>query len=420
MAVDRADPLRGLRERIVELVAWFGDDSRRLPAAQVAWRQDELWDRRLLDEEERWRVAVAERAKLPFASFSEGGARLLLELECIDRIAWELAGVARLAPPAVFRRGDREYYLVRLARERRPHIARQAGVIYTHLRFHALVPTRVECDSVRSYRVSVKTLIDGRRLAEAVDRGRVSVATTSFEDGAPIDWEGLTIPNAEERALRLSKAVADAAARGVDILVAPELTVPAGARAHVMRAMQWASGAQLALLVPGSFHEREAIEGREPDAGETDVYNRALLVDGKGNELVAHRKLTKFGLLEEGFLESIALGDQITVLVTPIGTVAVAICKDFCDDFVGRVWEQLQPEWLLVPAYGRGASAHEAAAKRISRMVGTIVILAHEGDRALGAVQNSFVQSADLTKTNSKAPEFLDLKIILQDELEGS
>jgi hypothetical protein len=410
MSIDRADPLRALRERIVELVAWFGEDGRRLPEAQDVWRQDQLWDRRLREEEERWRIAIAERARLPFASLSDPAPRLLLELECLDHVAWEIAGIARLAPAPTFRRGDREYYLVRLARERRPHVARQAGIIYTHLRYHALVPTRVECDAVRSYRVVVKSMIDGRRCAEAIDRGRVSVATTSFADDAPVDWNDLSIPTAEERGLKLSKAIADAAARGVDILVAPELTVTPSVRTNVLRTLQWAGGPQLALLVPGTFHERE------DDA----VFNRAILVDGKGNELCTHRKLTKFGLLEEGWLETIALGDQISVLVTPIGTVAIAICKDFCDDFVGRVWAQIQPEWLLVPAYGKGASAHETAAKRISRMVGTIIILAHEGDRDLDAPQNSFIHGRELVRSNSKAPDFFEYFVNLQDELEGS
>ena len=149
------------------------------------------------------------------------------------------------------------------------------------------------------------------------------------------------------------------------------------------------------------------------------MFNRALLVDGKGNELCEHRKLTKFGRLD-GWLESIALGDEITVLVTPIGTVALAICKDFCDDHVGRVWEQIQPEWLIVPAYGKGASAHETAAKRIARMVGTVVILAHEGDRLLDAAQNSFVHGPELLKGNAQAPEFFEHKINLRDDAQTS
>src|SRR6185436_4130971 len=101
-----------------------------------------------------------ERQPLPLASLTSASpSRLLLELECLDRVAWLYAGKPRLAPAQLIRhkdregRPDREYYLIRLARERMPHAARQAGLIYTHLRFHALVPARVECDPVRSYRV---------------------------------------------------------------------------------------------------------------------------------------------------------------------------------------------------------------------------------------------------------------------------
>jgi hypothetical protein len=412
MPIDGADPLRALRERIVELVVWFGDDGDRLPDAQEVWREDQLWDRRLLDEEARWQEALGEGRPLPFAPLDTSSpSRLLLELECLDHVAWLHAGNSRMAPAERLRRGDREHYLIRLGRERTPHAARQAGLIYTHLRYHALIPTRVECDPVRSYRVRIETMRTGTiRCEEAVARGAVKVATTSFGDDARIDFAALTVPTAEERARKLTKAIEGAAARNVDILVVPELTVPMATRSAVLRELRWSTGAQLALLVPGSFHVHEA----------DGVYNLAILVDGKGNELSTHRKLTKFGRLEEGWLEKIDLGDEVTVIVTPLGTVAVAICKDFCDDHIGRIWEQLQPEWLLVPAYGKGASAHEAAARRIARMVGTIVILAHEGDRLLEVEQNSFVQVTELLKANAQAPDFFEYKIQLVDDLQSS
>lgn len=413
MSIDGADPLRALRERIVELVVWFGEDRRRLPEAQEAWRQDELWERRLDDEAARWEQLLDGDKPLPFPALSSASRpeRALLELECLDRVAWLFAGSARLAPAELLRRGDREHYLVRLARERTPHAARQAGLIITHLRYHALIPARVEVDPVRSYRVRVEAMRHGApRCEAALARGQVTVATTSFGDDAQVDFSALAVPTADERARKLSRAIAGAAERGVDVMVAPELTLPPAARAQVLHAMRWASGPELALLVPGSFHERT-------DGG---VYNRAILVDGKGNEITAARKLTKFGRLEEGFLESIALGDEITVVITPIGTVAVAICKDFCDDYVGRVWDQIQPEWLLVPAYGKGASAHETAARRIGRLVGTITILAHEGDHSLASLQNSFVHVTELLKSNAQAPDFFEYKIQMLDESQSS
>jgi hypothetical protein len=87
---------------------------------------------------------------------------------------------------------------------------------------------------------------------------------------------------------------------------------------------------------------------------------------------------------------------------------------------VGRVWDQIQPEWLLVPAYGKGASAHETAARRIGRMLGTITILAHEGDRLLEAPQNSFVHVTEVLKDNSQAPEFAEHKIHMLDDAQSS
>lgn len=410
MSIDGADPLRALRERIVELVVWFGEDRRRLPEAQAAWRQDELWDRRLDEAEARWMQHLAEERPLAFTPLTAGPERLLHELECLDRVAWLFAGNSRLAPAELLRPGGREHYLVRLGRERTPHAARQAGLIFTHLRYHALIPARVDCDPSRSYRVRVEVMRHGAQRCEAaLARGHVTVATTSFGDDARIDWSELTVPTADERARKLTKAIADAASRGVDILVAPELTVPPRARTSIVQALRWTSGPELALIVPGSFHEHE----------EGEVFNRAILVDGKGNELAAYRKLTKFGKFD-GWLESIAVGDEITVIVTPIGTVAVAICKDFCDDYVGRVWDQIQPEWLLVPAYGKGASAHETAARRIGRMLGTITILAHEGDRVLEAPQNSFIHVTELLKGNAQAPDFIEHKIQMLDDTQSS
>lgn len=409
LPVDGADPLRALRERIIDLVAWFGEDNRRLPAAQAAWRADELWDRRVEAEVERWQVLMDEGRPLPLASLPDSPpAGVLFELECLDLLAWFLPG-AGLAPAPRFRRGNREHYLVRLAGERTPYTARQAGLIYTHLRYHALVPTQIEIDAVRSYRVRIEPRAWGAdRWGPVRARGDVRVATTSFGDGAEIEWRdraAVGVPTADERVRKLARAIEDAGRAGIDILVAPELTIPPATRDRLLTDLRWASGPELALLVPGSFHER---------IGDRTV-NRALLVDGKGNVLSEHKKLVMFGE-NDGWLESIALGEEIRVLVTPIGTIAIAICKDFCDYFVGRVWEQLQPEWLLVPAYGRGASAHEEAAGRVARMVGATIILAHEGDRAKQVEANSFVHAKSLTRGNSNAPEYFEYSVQLADE----
>ena len=108
------------------------------------------------------------------------------------------------------------------------------------------------------------------------------------------------------------------------------------------------------------------------------------------------------------------LGDTVTVLVTPIGTIAIAICKDFCDDHMGAILHAVQPEWLLVPAYGPGESAHEAAAARIGRMVGTVTVLTHQGDAARNTPFRSFMNDAvKRTESHSNSPNFRSCKITI-------
>ena len=420
MPVDGRDALRALRARIVELVAWFGDDPDRLTAAQAVWRGDELWNRRVEAEVERWQVLLEEARPLPLAALDVSPpAGVLFELECLDLLAWLFAGAPR-APAPRFRKGTREYYLVRLARERKPHTARQAGVIYTHLRHHALVPVRVEIDDVRWCDVRIDPASDpiwsSKRWDDICKRSTVRVATTSFGDGAALEWrEGAAVgvTTAGDRAGKLEQAIEDAARGGIDIFVAPELTVPPAERDRVLEALRWASGPELALLVPGSFHERVADR----------TVNRALLADGKGNTICEHRKLVMFGE-NDGQLETISLGNQVRIVVTPIGTVAIAICKDFCDHWVGQIWQQLQVEWLLVPAYGRGAHAHEEAAARVARMVATVIILAHEGKRtedpSKEVKSNSFVYVTDLAKPDPErypnAPKYFEYLVELGDD----
>lgn len=410
MSTDGGDSLRVLRERIFELVTWFREDNERLRAAQgvlrtaLAGSANELWKARINRHIERL------EGGLDFLSMSSGPAELLCELEAVDLMAWLAAGASVLAPSQIVGAGDREHHLIRLSRERHPHTARQGTVLATHLRHHALVPARLHFGGASSVRVRVKPMCVGvERCEVARQRGSVAVATVSFGDDADIRWDNdglaVTVPTAQQRAENLSAAIAEAGQRGIDIFVAPELTVPPAEREQVIAELRWAE-APIALLVPGSFHERVHERGANP-------FNRALLVDGKGNALCEHLKLVQFGELE-AWLEAIHLGDEITVLVTPIGTVAIAICKDFCDDHAGQIWQQLHCEWLLVPAYGRGSAAHERAAQQISRMAGTITVLAHEGDSKLNAPQSSFVHDADaLAKGNANAPSFFSHKVLL-------
>ena len=418
MSTDRADELTAMRRRIFDLWSWFGEDVDRLSAAQARWREarcgpddDALWRRRVEREVDRWLAALASPPRFAELSPDRPAEIALLELEALDRIAAQWLGPKQYVPPPLFGSGERARYVVPLGRERRPRTASQGGVLYTHLRNHALVPPRVVVPArPAEIPVRVKTVENG--FEHALARAALGVATTSFEDGATLEWHGeraASIRGGDDRASELWTALQAAALNGFDLLVAPELTVTPAARQWIVRQLRWGaepSGATSAnrfpLLVPGSFHEQ--VDGR--------FVHRAVLLDGVGNTLAEHHKLVPYGVFDH-FMEDIQLGDSITLLVTPIGTVAIAICKNLCDDHVGTIWDQVQPEWLLVPAYGRGRSAHATAAKRLHRMLGTVTVLAHQGDATQEAAFESFIHADSLYETHCNAPNILGAKIPL-------
>lgn len=411
-----------MRRRLFDLCSWFGEDVDRLSAAQARWRagqqvnSDDLWRMRVEREVERCRTQL-ESSPLRSAALSPDSSAeaALLELEVLDQVASQWHGPKHHVPPPLFGSGDRARYVVPLGRERQPHTANQGGVLYTHLRNHALVPTQVAVPArPATLTVRVKTVETG--FEQSLARAEVGVATTSFDDGAAIEWDGeraTSICNGDDRAAKLWSALQAAARDGFDLLVAPELTVTPSARQWIVRQLRWppedplegVSAHRLPLMVPGSFHEQ--IDGR--------FVHRAVLLDRVGNELIEHHKLVPYGVFDK-FMEDIRLGDSITLLITPIGTVAIAICKDFCDDHLGPIWDQIQPEWLLVPAYGRGMAAHEAAAKRINRMLGTVTVLAHQGDAIQNVPFGSFIHHTGpaSTATHCNAPHFIGAKIPLR------
>lgn len=384
MAEQGFDAVRWLRRRLCAHVAWFQAVPNRLLEAQADRRGDELWPRRVGDGVDRLLAEVDRTDRLADAPVPERAAARLLDLEICDQAAWHLAGNCRLAP--FDRVGDEPdvRHVVRLAAPRRPRTAGQAGVLYSHVVHHAVVPPEVVAGDGRRYPVRITAMAHGARLDRLRGVDGVKLATVSFHDDGKIAWQtsarGVRAVDVEphaERADRFASSLALAAAAGVDVLVAPELTLPPVARDRELARLRWAKAPRLGLIVPGSFHEQEA-DGH---------YNRAIVVDGQGNSVLgdavlAHRKLAVFGQLEPAageIVEDIDGGSGITAVATPIGLVAVAICKDFCDVHVGDIWRQLQPEWLLVPAYGPGLDAHHRAAQHIALTTGTITVLAHEG-----------------------------------------
>lgn len=246
MSADGVDSLVAIRRRLFELVEWFRNDADRLRTAQARWRtaqrgidEDELWQHRVESEVDNLLIRL-ESMQLAFAALSSDSSAeaVLLELEAIDRAAWLWAGSTHDAPSQTFGSGAHAHYLVRLGRERQPRTARQPGVLPTHLRYHAVVPTQIALHARPApFRIRLKTVANGfdRPLA----RMELGLATTSFDDGATIEWNGeraMTICNGDDRGSKLWTAIQDAERDGFDVLVAPELTIPSRASSTMPKA----------------------------------------------------------------------------------------------------------------------------------------------------------------------------------------
>ncbi len=414
---DARDVVFELRQRLYELIEHFRADMNRLNVAQ-----DQILDRRAWDE----RVRADAEALTGGGPLGPPPAALapvdaLRALETFDLAASRLAPRASLLTrPQLFGAGERARYVVPRVRASRPLSGRQAGHLSTHLRRHVLVPPRITVPGGATFTVRFEPLRRGAARAQAISARRaLVVGNTAFEDRAAIDWSpvdgrAVTVATADERAANLVSALNAAAAAGVDIVVAPELTLPPAQRDAVLRALRdSAHPARLVMAVLGTFHESRSDRGHG-----ARTFNVAQLVDGFGNRLLEHRKLVRFGDLDVPDLppEKIHVGDEIRVLLTPFGTVAVAICKDFCDDRFGVVWQEIQPDLLLVPAYGRGGSAHVRAAREVARTSGTVTVVAHEALHSVPDQDESFVHDALQPREirgHRRAPEFASHNIPL-------
>lgn len=380
-----ADALGELRRRLFARIAWFRDRSADVVLAQLARADDPGWAARVDDDAHRICDAPAAwlaAAGAPGPDLVEDPAALLRELETLDLAAMLVGGRAGPRPSVIVGAGTPHAgELIVRTHRRRPSSAGQPGSIASNLRYHAFIPAQVRAKDLA---FGVRVLAMRRELGrEAARRGSVRIATTSFGDDAILGGPGdgrfrfLATPAGEAGAVavtrraRLEAAIRAAVEAEVDIFVAPELTLPPAERDALLRTLRDAPGPS--ILVPGSFHEEDA-----GDAGRRANVHRAVLTDRFGIRRLEHRKLRPYGTFGKGLVERFHPGREITVILTPVGLIAVAICKDFCDDLMQAIWDQVQPDWLLVPAYGPGASAHEQAARHVGRTVGTITILAHE------------------------------------------
>ncbi|MBF0141366.1 MAG: hypothetical protein HQL74_13940 [Magnetococcales bacterium] len=195
----------------------------------------------------------------------------------------------------------------------------------------------------------------------------------SFADGIQPDWNNMPhgkctcskLKEPEVRRESLRQALEEARALHADVVVLPELSLCPEMRHFVC---DWLQNEHhpFCMVVPGSFHE-------EPDSEGVPV-NRTRLLDAQGYEVLTHEKRIPFGT-DKVCDEVIRPGKRLRLLRTPLGLVALAICRDFLEKSAANIelWEMVAPDWVFVPSMSpiQGVGAHEDQAQFLSNCCGT-------------------------------------------------
>lgn len=317
--------------------------------------------------------------------------RPLALIEALDTVHAErrpLPVVAKANPPALEIDGEHYRLLRRLpapSGQRRP--AEQCSPnLEGWFRHFRVVPEQIRIGGATiNVKVDALSFVGGKPPPDPADlRFRVS----HFADGATLrvdeDREGrrffatgLESPELRERSMDAELECA----RGeeANLWLAPELTLTVELRRRLALSLAAHQAESLLICVPGTWHEMD---------GKHRV-NRALVFNGNGQQVAQQEKCSQFSYPsgEDELAEQIDARRSVTLLVTPIGTVGIAICKDHFDatasGLIRACWDRLAPDWMLVPSMGDGKTveAHLKRAKEAWEVRCTRSIVANQEAR---------------------------------------
>lgn len=232
-------------------------------------------------------------------------------------------------------------------------------------------------------------------------RAQLKMRVSHFVDSASVDWietsDTFVVTGLKDEAQRKNSVLAElqiVRELGCDVWVAPEYAVTQAIVDEVARDLADNPISALQIAVPGSYAHR---------SGGLMQRNRATALSGGGAALCHSDKLTELTIeLPPGprrLREHIEHPQRVDIIETPIGLVAVLICKDFCDDaggIVRAVWDAIAPDWMLIPSMGdeNSLAAHRLAAEHFVKLHGASVVLANQetGLANPAAVKPGFVR----------------------------
>lgn len=232
-------------------------------------------------------------------------------------------------------------------------------------------------------------------------------------------WKAKGLNNATELAALAREHVRRAFSRNADVIVFPELVVDHKVLQGIkdeLRARSLTTPEQApALVVAGSFHAE--VNGQ--------TLNRSLILDAAGNSVMLedgtaffHDKLTSVQLSAQRIIEGNDVGHVVTLMCSPIGTHAVAICLDLGQAASADAvpLEKLPIRWLWVPSMSQSVSPHETKSKTICTQRAVTVACANQADADFGLAPSgsslalsgglgtSFVYQTTASRTQKSRP----------------
>ncbi|MEY2632029.1 MAG: hypothetical protein RIR00_683 [Pseudomonadota bacterium] len=309
----------------------------------------------------------------------ELNAKPLFWLCALDKHLFIETPPANRSPNRRIRESDETFWLVQRhrAETRRGYLPKQFGNLRYWLRFHHVIPAQpaehppIQIRAPRGEAAHQLTILE--------DRALLRVALIAFVDGVQetiancYQGQHFTLTGLNQPELRLESAKAAlnwARDQGADLLLFPELTLPAAQRRE-LKAWLWEQSRtpdhHISLLHLGTFHEC-CEQGR--------YHNRGELVAADGSELLCGEK--RCGVTFDAKAEALEPTDPFEVLISPLGLIAMAICKDLFDGSIPNLLQLTEADWVLVPSMSNSLSPHINEAEGLHKRMGTCTLIANQ------------------------------------------
>ena len=163
--------------------------------------------------------------------------------------------------------------------------------------------------------------------------------------------------------------------QGAHILLMPELTITPAIRSKIVAELEQLNEGgdedhvmSVPLIMLGSFHE-------QVENGWRNHADAVLGLDGTHLFGCDKRKSVTFNNCKEGIECS---PTPLACLFTPLGLMAMAICKDLFEGDPAAVLTSLPLDWLLVPSMSDNINPHKVSARTMHNTGGTIVAVANQ------------------------------------------